>query len=273
MKRNVPLAITFVSGVAVVITFFIPHTPFGSLEQRLLVWASIVGGFAALLGIDNLIRHHAVKLFRLEKDWFYSLVTLFGIFGTLASGIVTWAIYGTPLALLSGAKVGGFLWLYNWVIVPLQGTMFALLAFFIASAAYRAFRARTFDALLLMSAAVLVMIGNLSIGVLPMVIGFMLFALMLVASGVYRLYLRKPVAGIILIVLGVAVGVLILVFREQTIVFQGEAMDLASFLKEWIMNVPQLAARRGILIGLVLGGIAMSVRIILGIERTYVSST
>jgi len=40
-------------------------------------------------------------------------------------------------------------------------------------------------------------------------------------------------------------------------------------IADWIMNIPQLAAKRGILIGVALGGIAMSLRIIVGIERTY----
>ncbi len=40
-------------------------------------------------------------------------------------------------------------------------------------------------------------------------------------------------------------------------------------VSDWIMNIPQMAAKRGILIGVWLGAIAMSLRIILGIERTY----
>ena len=42
-------------------------------------------------------------------------------------------------------------------------------------------------------------------------------------------------------------------------------------IAEWIFNIPQMAAKRGILIGSALGAIAMSLRIILGIERTYLS--
>jgi len=38
---------------------------------------------------------------------------------------------------------------------------------------------------------------------------------------------------------------------------------------DWLMNIPQMAGKRGIMIGIALGGIAMSIRIILGIERTY----
>ena len=42
-------------------------------------------------------------------------------------------------------------------------------------------------------------------------------------------------------------------------------------IKDWLMSIPQAAASRGINIGLALGSIAMSLRIILGIERTYMS--
>jgi hypothetical protein len=37
----------------------------------------------------------------------------------------------------------------------------------------------------------------------------------------------------------------------------------------WIMNYPNLAGQRAIMIGIGLGVVAMSLRLILGIERTY----
>lgn len=49
---------------------------------------------------------------------------------------------------------------FNYIMIPIQATMFSLLAFFIASAAYRAFRARSLLATVLLLAA-LVLMGRL----------------------------------------------------------------------------------------------------------------
>ena len=57
-----------------------------------------------------------------------------------------------------------FVWLYDHVFAPCNATMFALLAFFVASAAFRAFRARNIEAGLLLGGAILVMLGRVPIG-------------------------------------------------------------------------------------------------------------
>ncbi len=99
--------------------------------------------------------------------------------------------------------------------------MFSLLAFFIASAAFRAFRIRTVEAGLLAVAALIVMLGRVPVGD--------------VMSGALPEWLR----------LGA--------------------------MQDWIMNVPQNAAKRAILIGAALGVMATGLRVILGIERSYLS--
>jgi hypothetical protein len=40
-------------------------------------------------------------------------------------------------------------------------------------------------------------------------------------------------------------------------------------VQDWIMNVPQNAAKRAILMGAALGVMATGLRVILGIERSY----
>jgi hypothetical protein len=112
-------------------------------------------------------------------------------------------------------------WLYDWLYTPMQATMFALLAFFIASAAFRAFRIRTVEAGLLAAAALIVMLGRVPIG------GLM--------TAWLPTWVQLPT------------------------------------LQNWIMEVPQNAAKRAILIGAALGVMATGLRVILGIERSYLS--
>ena len=100
--------------------------------------------------------------------------------------------------------------------------MFSLLAFFIASAAYRAFIARTIESNLLLVAAILVMLGNTSIG--SFLTGWLPESLK---------FLHLP------------------------------------HIKEFIMRYPNTAGQRAIMIGAGLGIIGSSLRIILGIERSY----
>lgn len=210
MRRTVPIVITFLTGVFLVVSFFVPHEPFGALEQRLLVWFAIVSGFTMLLGVDSLIRSHVRKVARAREGWWHSVALLVGLAVTVVVGVLGFVRFGSPFHIRSP-----FMFLYTYSIVPLQGTMFALLAFFIASASYRAFRARNWIATLLLVSAVIVMLGRVPIG-----------------AAISQFF---PAA-------------------------QG-----------WIMDVPQLAAKRGIQIGAALGAVSMSLRIILGIERSHLS--
>lgn len=232
LRNSVPLLLVFATATLLIVAFFIPHRPFGDLESRVLNWYTIVAGFTLLLGLDSLTRHHLVRVWRRQSGWPYSLLLILSLVATVVLGLFSWFKYRSPFDLQAP-----FMWLYTYLIVPLQSTMFATLAFFIVSAAYRAFRVRNFAATLLLIAACLVMIGNVPLG-----------------SSIWR--------GIGSLLHLVAPGLDLERFGN----WEGFA-----WLKDKIMEVPQAAASRGINIGLSLGGIAMSLRIILGIERTYLS--
>ena len=202
-KRTLPVLIAFVFGLTFALQYYVPHPASEALLGEVSVWNQIVSGFAIILGIGSLLHVHYAKIKRRETGWGYSGVMF----------VSACIVFGAGLWSAGKAEGTAFGWLYQYVLVALQSTMFSLLAFFVASAAYRAFRARTPEATVLLIAAIIVMAGRVPLGE----------------------YLW---AGL------------------------GQ-------LSDWIMTVPNTAAQRAILIGVSLGGIATSIKIIFGIERAY----
>ncbi|MBK8230463.1 MAG: hypothetical protein IT349_06970 [Candidatus Eisenbacteria bacterium] len=148
-----------------VIRFFVPHPFVAGIGDQLERWTVIVAAATVVLGVANLLRIHLKKVSAREKDWQFSLPLIAGVLIMLLFGLApasTW----TALGFRAGGVSEGspFDFMYQRAYVPMQGTMFSLLAFYVASAAYRAFRIRKMEAGLLAVAGVLVMIGRVPIG-------------------------------------------------------------------------------------------------------------
>ncbi len=184
------------------IAFFIPLKGFQDVSQTLQNWYNGVIAFFVFVGILNLARINIEKIQKRRADFGYGIILLTFLLTMMVAGFFMGGTEGRP-----------FLYLFDNFQVPLGATMFSLLAFFVASAAFRAFRARTPEATLLLIAAVIVMIGRVPFG--------------------YWIWHGFP------------------------------------NLVEWIMNVPNTATKRGITIGADLGLISMALRVLLGIERSY----
>ena len=209
LNRTLPLILAFGFGVLGIVIYYVPHANAQSLEREMALWVRIVFAFSYLLGLYSLLNLHGQRIRQHVAGWGYSLVAILSF--VVMMGFVIYNDGQGPFA--AQAEAGGYKWLFDYIHVPCASTMFSILAFFIASAAYRTFRARTPEASLLLIAAVIVMLGRVPIG------------------------------------------------REIS-----EFFPLAT---DWLLNVPNLAAKRGILLGVSLGAIATSLRIIFGIERSY----
>lgn len=214
MKIRIPIIICLLMGLFTLIQPFIPHPYFNNIFKGATRWVYVIGVFATVIGVGTLIRLHIKRIVRRSSGWIYSIVVFVGLLITAGFGII------------GGKKSDLFLWIFNNVNASLESAMFSLLAFFMASAAYRAFRARTFEATLLLIAAVVVMLGRVPIGVF--------------------LWQHIMPQGLV----------------EQSPFFPEEAA-------EWIMSNITMASRRGIMIGAALGAISTSLKVILGIERSY----
>lgn len=159
MKRTVPLLIVMVGGILMIIQYFIPHQISQTVFDYYTDWAPIIVAFALVLGVGSLTRIHAHKIRRKSQNWQYSWAVLI-------------PLYAMPvLAHIWPQSLGGgmdspsvFHFLFMHIQVPIQATMFSMLAFYIASAAFRAFRAKSAIATVLLIAAVVVMLGQVPIG-------------------------------------------------------------------------------------------------------------
>ncbi len=221
MRREIPLIITTVTGLVFAISYFIPHMPFGNSENIFGEWISIVQAFAIWLGVLNLVKVSIDKILSKKGDAYYSYIVIISLGIMLIVGF--WdglsGLYADPPYPVIDDSTS-FYWIFKNIYTPLTSTMFAMLAFFVASASYRAFRARNFQATLLLIAGFFVMGGRVP-----------LFDLMI--SGITD-------------------------------------VPVFSHFADWIMTYPNTAGQRAIMIGIALGIMSSSLRIILGIERSHI---
>ncbi|MBD3234143.1 MAG: hypothetical protein GF315_10520 [candidate division Zixibacteria bacterium] len=202
MKRTLPLVIVFCSGILLIIQHFIPSEESEFLYTYALDWIITVGVYAIMLGIWSLIRVTVNKARRDPGERFYAITTLAGFSFMVLTGWRAESLHAGSI----------FMTAFNYILIPIQATIFSLLAFYVASASYRAFRARSALATVLLLTAFIVMLRLIPLG---------------------------PIS------------------------------KANNWLVGWILMVPNLAASRAIILGVGLGMIATSMKIILGIERKY----
>jgi hypothetical protein len=178
VKRAVTVFITFVAGAIYVVDFLTPPNPASGKNflapavELLGKYAQVVIGFTILLGIYNLCRIHFHRLIRARAGWGYSIVFFISFLAMLAAGFwrgwPEWfAPKYVPPALIKAPGPGGldlYTVLFNGLLRNLDATMFSILAFYIVSAAYRAFRIRSLEAGILMITAVILMLGQVPLG-------------------------------------------------------------------------------------------------------------
>ena len=191
--------------------YYSTHPVSQSIYNEVLNWTIIIKAFALIMGIASLAKLHLGKIKKKTKHYFLSYITLAGLVFMSVAGVVF------------GKECAAFKFVYNNMQVPMQATMFSLLAFFIASASYRAFRARTLEATLLLMSAGIVIIGQTQLGEL---------------------------------------------IANWTTVSGMTILDFSA-IKEWILNYPNVAIKRALIFGITIGIISTSIKIITGIERSW----
>jgi len=202
LNKRLPIVICFVFGAFGLVQYFSPHPAVVQAYSTLLDWTQVIFAFTLIVGVLSIFQIHLKKVSRKERFWGYSIVTLVSLVVMAVAGFAGGTDHGSA-----------FVWIFDNMQVPMQSTVFALLAFFVASAAYRGFRLRNVQAGILLVAALIIMLG------------------------------RIPVGGLL--------------------------TDYIPQTADWILSVPSMSAKRAVLIGIGLGSITTALRVILGVERSY----
>lgn len=198
---RLPFGVMLVLGVFFVAQHYIPHPMVQGPAATIKQWKQPVNAFIIFTALLGLVSVHARRVMKQERRWGYSVITL----GSMAAMTFVGLFFGI-------ADGGVFQKWFTYLITPIEATVFSLLAFYVASAAFRAFRARSSGATVLLASAVVVMLG---------LVPFVEHACPWIAS-------------------------------------------LSSFLLEY----PNTAAKRAIVIGVALGAISLAIQTILGLDRT-----
>ena len=215
IKKQIPLAIVFVFGVLTLASYYVPHKVSVDFMEMMNKWENIVSAFAFFLGLISLFYSHYHKITRRVDGWGYSLFVYVGFLAMVVPAILC---HGRQMGESGRTALG---WSFSFIYNPLSATMFAVLAFYIVSTAYRSFRIKSLQAFVLFLAAFILILGKVPLGQ---------------------------------------------IIWDSVFGWTGTGVDRVI---EWIMSAPAVAGKRGIMIGIAIGAIVTSFKIIFGIERQY----
>lgn len=156
MKKEIPIALGLMTGVLILFEYFLKdlYPAIGRAATNAGNWGSIITAFAMGLAAVNLVVVHARRIRQRHPDAWMSWL--------LYAGMLIMAVTGFAAKGTAGERLYGLL--FDGLYLPLGTAMFSIMVFFIASAARRAFRARNLDAVFLLGAGLIVMMGNAPVG-------------------------------------------------------------------------------------------------------------
>lgn len=256
LRRPIVSAFVFISGLFYVLLYLWPSpiargpidAPRNAVE-RVSFWladgvpvvaniSNVLAAFLLCLGVGSLLRIHTLKVMKQQKDWVYSVVLLGCLFAMAVLGLWDWGMREDPKTSILLADIANWSWvnkgqdlLFDGLLQQMDAAMFSLIAFYILSAAYRAFRMRSVEASILLLTA---------------------FVVLLSVMGAVQFQVDQFVAQS-------------LAHNDpNSFMMNFQLSEIAG----WLKNTVQSSSIRGIEFGVGIGLMAMGLRIWLSLERT-----
>lgn len=131
MKFPFSVAVAIGIGLIVLAGYFIKSPLLLNVRTILLEWATILAAVAVLVGIANLFTVHWGKMTSGKRSGIYSGISIVSLVLTL--GIVGWF----------GLTNIYSLWIFNYIQLPVEGSLMALLAIILVLAGIRLLRRKS----------------------------------------------------------------------------------------------------------------------------------
>lgn len=182
LRRPLIAIATFVAGGFWMAWTFWPTAPDGVTDptgsQKVAIFlkdvtavvadfSNVLTAFLLGLGIYSIVSVHGKRIVKQQRDWQFSLVLFISIVLMVIFGYADWMDEQKRTA--AETALNPSFWnlgrdlLFDGLLQNMDAAMFSLIAFFILSAAYRAFRIRSVESTILLSTALIVMLSLMGV--------------------------------------------------------------------------------------------------------------
>jgi hypothetical protein len=154
IRRQIPLALTFIVGIIITANWFIDATPLNNISNTITNFNTVMVAFMMGFAGVNILMIHTRRIQKNMSsgnmlDVFYSILLL--------GSLIIWSAIG----IFMGRSSDTYQWLYTNFNLPLSSTAYAATLFYLASATYRVIRARSTETTILVVVSIVVIMGNM----------------------------------------------------------------------------------------------------------------
>jgi len=149
IRREIPLLLVSFSAILMILDYFFPVPVLSSSAKLTNEWVVVIAGFSLCLGATDLIIVNTRRIMRKTPGSGYALLIIISFLLTLLLGL------SSPMT-----KHPAFQWIYDYFYRPPAGTLYGMLALYLVSAGWRAFKIRTFESVIMLVCAWFLIMAN-----------------------------------------------------------------------------------------------------------------
>ena len=197
LRKTIPTLMMSIVAMWMIVEYFVTEKFFTDIGTIVRNFTVIIAAFAVALGALSSFRYHTQTVIKRKGGaWEYSLVLITALTVMTVTGLTGWL----------DNPVFSFLW--NQVTVPSQQTVYSLLMFYVAAAAYRALRASNLQAAIFMFTAIAIMLmnGPFTQALIPGITELGNWILTIPSTGGSRGYLIASNIGIVALYIRIILG-------------------------------------------------------------------